>query len=269
MINAPKLPTIPNRIATASNILLNAQKAFSIASRLPQIPDVFTTTVSHLNLMPSALTHLNDAIRVNQLIEKYIRELPKNLLTIAEHGWYIEESCDARLPQRLVSKLNNDDLNSFTQILTEHYLSNIDRIFIELVQRHPNRRTIFQQAKSTFEANNHNTFIPTILAQIDGIANDSTGKKFFMKDRKNNFLPEVTKEFIISSEHIWDSYLYPIMHQTPIIARERDLVNFACTLNRHEILHGINTNYGTLTNSLKVISLLKYLSDLLIRLNNK
>ena len=53
------------------------------------------------------------------------------------------------------------------------------------------------------------------------------------------------------------------------MVREQDIHKFNCHLNRHEILHGINTNYGIEINSLKVISLLKYISDLLTDLDNK
>lgn len=66
-----------------------------------------------------------------------------------------------------------------------------------------------------------------------------------------------------------DLFLSPIKNQTPIMVREVDIRKYPCTLNRHEVLHGVNVNYGTEVNSLKCMSLLIYISDLLVELDEK
>jgi hypothetical protein len=99
-----------------------------------------------------------------------------------------------------------------------------------------------------------------------GICFDFTKKKFFIKNRKT-YLPEVTQELEKSSGSFAELYLSPIKNQTPIMAREEDLEKFPCRLNRHEIMHGINVTYGSRLNCLKVLSLLKYVSDLLVHID--
>jgi len=56
----------------------------------------------------------------------------------------------------------------------------------------------------------------------------------------------------------------------PVYAGEKQMKKnqFLCTLNRHEVMHGISTNYGNKTNALKSISLLIYMSDILSELDN-
>ena len=95
----------------------------------------------------------------------------------------------------------------------------------------------------------------------------SQKENFFIKDKR--YLPQITSELEKSAETFLNLYLSPLQNQTPIMVREEDISNFPCKLNRHEILHGINADYGTEVNSLKVISLLKYISDLLTDLDEK
>jgi hypothetical protein len=91
----------------------------------------------------------------------------------------------------------------------------------------------------------------------------------YYNEKNNKYLPEVTSELEKSAETFLDLYLSPLQNQTPIMVREQDVSKFPCHLNRHEILHGISTDYGTEINSLKVISLLKYISDLITDLDVK
>jgi len=57
-------------------------------------------------------------------------------------------------------------------------------------------------------------------------------------------------------------FMRPLMTNKPVFSHEKDLDSFPCKLNRHAILHGQDPDYGTEINSLKSISLLVYISDL-------
>ena len=191
---------------------------------------------------------------IGELLKDYTENIPRDLLLIAHYGWFIEID-DMNLP------------NEANEILVNYYKSNLDRIFEELIDRHDNRKEIFIQILNSFKSENYNVLIPCALSQVDGICFDFTKKKFFIKEKATNFLPQVTSELEKSAGYFTDLYLTPIQNKTPIMAQEKDIIEFPCHLNRHEILHGISTDYGTEINSLKVISLLKYLSDLLCEID--
>ena len=203
---------------------------------------------------------------IGELLKDYTENIPRDLLLIAQYGWFIEID-DMNLPNDVVSKINENKIDEANEILVNYYKSNLDRIFEELIDRHDNRKEIFIQIFNSFKSENYNVLIPCTLSQVDGICFDFTKKKFFIKEKANNFLPQVTSELEKSAGYFTDLYLTPIQNKTPIMAQEKDIIGFPCHLNRHEILHGISTDYGTEINSLKVISLLKYLSDLLCEID--
>ena len=173
------------------------------------------------------------------------------------------------MPAQVAYKILDNEFEAANELLVEYYKENIDQIFRRLSKRQPNRKEILSQILSAYKNGNHSLLIPSVLTQVDGICFDFTKRKFFIKEKKNKYLPQVTSELEKSAETFLDLYLSPLQNQTPIMVREQDIYKFPCHLNRHEILHGINTDYGTEINSLKVISLLKYVSDLLTDIDKK
>jgi hypothetical protein len=173
------------------------------------------------------------------------------------------------LPSKVVYEINNNKIDAANKLMEDYYRTNLDIITGRLIGRHPDRKQIINQIKRAFDSECHSVLIPTVLTQIDGICFDFTKRKFFIKEKKNKYLPQVTAELEKSAGSFLSLYLLPLQNQTPIMVREEDINKFPCHLNRHQIMHGVNTDYGTETNSLKVISLFKYVSDLLTRLDDK
>lgn len=174
-----------------------------------------------------------------------------------------------KLPSEIAKDFETDKSDVANKKMTEYYTENLNRIFKELSSRHINRKEIFEQILSGFNKGEYYTIIPCILSQVDGICFDFTKKKFFIKEKDNKYLPQISSELEKSVGNFVAIYLSPLRNQTPIMAQEKQISEFPCKLNRHEILHGINTDYGTKENSLKVISLLKYISDLLVEIDIK
>jgi cell fate (sporulation/competence/biofilm development) regulator YmcA (YheA/YmcA/DUF963 family) len=205
---------------------------------------------------------------IGKRLQIYLEKTPEHLLIIARHGWFIELDSEMKLPSNIVYEIENGNVLKADEQLIEYYNSNIGRIFDELVDRHPSRTPIFKEILSSYNSDKHFTLIPCVLSQIDGICHDFTKKKFFIKNKKSH-LPEITLEIENATGNFIDLFLSPLQNQTPINAWEKDPVKYPCNLNRHEIIHGTNIIYGTKINSLKCISLLKYISDLLIEVDRK
>ena len=201
---------------------------------------------------------------IGEQLKAYGEATPQHILKIAENGWFLEFDSELSLSSKLVSEIEDNEANLADQFLIEYYTNNFERIFEELKNRHPNRKIIFEGIITAHLQENYFLAIPCLFSQIDGICFDFAKKKFFIKDRNNNYLPQITTEINKITDNFLDFFLSPIQNNIPISAREQDINKFPCNLNRHEIMHGVNTTYGTKINSLKCISLLKYLSDLFI-----
>ena len=215
------------------------------------------------------LEHLETFKEIGERLKEYAEKTPDHFLLIAQHGWFIDLESELHLPARVAYRIQVGEVETANEQLVEYYGENLDQIFKKLIKRHPNRKEILVQILSAYKNENYSLLIPCVLAQVDGICFDFTKRKFFIKESNNKFLPQVTAELEKSAGNFLALYLSPLQNQTPIMARERDIPKFPCHLNRHEILHGISADYGTEANSLKVISLLKYISDLLTDLDRK
>lgn len=197
------------------------------------------------------------------LVEQ-IEKTPESLLLLSKYGWYLDYDSHISLPGKLAELIKKDNIKELDDYLTDYYTERFDRIISELIRRHPARKEIFNHVMIAHKEKLYFVSIPCILSQIDGISNDYTKKKFFIKDKNNKYLSEVTGEIAKISRFTMDAFLTPLTSQTPIMANESILGEFPIELNRHRILHGTDITYGTETNSLKCISLIKYLSDMLI-----
>ncbi|MEX2566159.1 MAG: hypothetical protein WD431_09475 [Cyclobacteriaceae bacterium] len=240
--------------------LLDFQKSFE------NINKIYTSIPKFQNPI---LEHLKTFKEIGERIKEYAEKTPDNFLLIAQHGWFIDLESEQNLPTRVAYKIKENELKTAYDLLIEYYKENLDLIFEKLNSRHPKRKEILTQILKAIDNKNHSLLIPSVLTQVDGICFDFTKRKFFIKEKENKYLPQVTSELEKSAGIFLYLYLSPLQNQTPIMVREKDIPKFPCHLNRHEVLHGIRVDYGTETNSLKVISLLKYVSDLLTDLDKK
>lgn len=218
------------------------------------------------------LEHLKTFKEIGERLKEYTKRTPEYFLLIAQHGWFIDLDSELSFASKVTNRIKEENVVKANELLVEYYKTNFERIFKTLIKRHHNRKEILESMRKSYEEGNHILLIPVALTQVDGICFDFTKKKFFIKERKNKkyeFLPEVIVKLEESTGNFLKLYLSPLQHQTPIMARQQDVDTFPCKLNRHEILHGISTDYGSEINSLKVISLLKYVSDLLTDIDNK
>lgn len=272
----PILLKIENKAGEAllANLKVTEQN-IAIQKSLKEISSTLHTSFENINKIYSSMPKFKNPIFENletfkglgERLKEYAEKTPENFLLIAQYGWFIDLDSELNFASKIAYRIQNDEIEKANELLVEYYKTNIDEIFKSLIKRHSNRKEIFEEILYSFNNNNHFTLIPTVLTQVDGICFDFTKKKFFIKN--NKFLPQVTSELEKVAGNFLVLYLSPLQNQTPIMVREQDIHKFNCHLNRHEILHGINTNYGIEINSLKVISLLKYISDLLTDLDNK
>ncbi|SNR60261.1 hypothetical protein SAMN06265371_106184 [Lutibacter agarilyticus] len=213
--------------------------------------------------MPS---EIKDSLsKIGKGLIRVYTETPDNLLNISKFGWFLDLDCEMKYSFELNDLIENDKYDEAEKSLVNYYSNNLTEIFEVLSKRHPIRKEILSQIEKSYNEELFYLTIPVVLSQIDGICNDITTKKFFIKNKE--YLPEVYP--IIEKMHssMTDIFLAPIKNSSPLNVWEKKIGDFPLKLNRHEILHGVDINYGNKINSLKCISLLKYISDLIIRID--
>jgi hypothetical protein len=194
---------------------------------------------------------------------KIVEKTPDSILLLAHYSWYLDYDSEFSLPIWLAEMIEQGEIDKVDAFLVNEYSERFDRIIEDLASRHPKREKILTEIALVYKAGFYHSVITSTLSQVDGICNDITQKKFFLKKKdkqSGDYLSEVSND---ASELAIETFLPPFTKPIPISAHESILNNFPCTLNRHTIMHGIDITYGTRINALKCISLLKYVSDVL------
>tara|TARA_R110002050_G_scaffold300768_1_gene472377 strand:- start:9061 stop:9906 length:846 start_codon:yes stop_codon:yes gene_type:complete len=203
---------------------------------------------------------------IGKRIRENLEKTPESLMLLSKYGWYLDFDSELYLPNQLGNLILDGKVEDVDKILMEYYNENLDSILEKLIESYPDRKQIFYQIVAAHREQKYFLTIPCILTQVDGICFDITTKKYFItekKDKKFRHLPEVATEIAKISGSISEAFSMPILVQTAINSHESKIESFPVKLNRHLIMHGMDKEFGTEKNSLKCLSLLVYLSDML------
>jgi len=208
----------------------------------------------------------NTVKKIDDLYDK----IPKALLQLSEINWFIDKNISLRKLKKIVNQTIEGEIKTVDNFLTQYYKEHMYNIIDELKKKHSYRSKILSEIKILINQKNYYSAVILILSQVDGISYDLTkNEKFFLKDKKLKakgiIRPEIAKKILENITH-WSSsaFLSPIKESIPIGQNEKYYKKNINTFNRHEIMHGVDVKYGTEKNVLKALSLLKYLSDLII-----
>ncbi|TXK71904.1 hypothetical protein [Mesonia sp. K4-1] len=184
----------------------------------------------------------------------------------ATYGWYIDDfSVNSEI------KINNclkliyanlpDKLNLY---FSNYYNKKLTKIQENLSKKYTLRSEIINEAFYAHKSGLFHSSICLFITLIDGICNDKMDSKFFINKK---FLPEIKYKLENKEIKYSDFLLSPINKKATINGWEKELHNFPVRLNRHEIIHGVDVNYGNELNSLKLISTLSYIDFIVSHFN--
>jgi hypothetical protein len=209
-----------------------------------------SSVVLKLDFDAETFKHLNTE-RVYKIIYK-----------VAKYGWYFDDfSKDSNLDTSKCIKFINSNLpQKLDSYMSDYYKNRIIQIKKKLIIEYPKRKEIISEAFYTQGLGLYSSSICLFITLIDGICDDVLNLKFFKNEK---FLPEIKTKIEDKNRKNSDFLLSPIHKKGVINAWEKDLENFPIRFNRHEIIHGIDVNYGSEINSLKIISMLSYVDYIL------
>lgn len=203
----------------------------------------------------TAYRHFEELIKNQPAVKKYEEKMMKML---GERGWYIDPEMNTTYLPKIIEIFNQGDMKKAENILVKYYRSRLSNIARDLCVKHPTRQIILTKAFTAHRRGDYEISIPAFLTQIDGIYFDLVKEYFFTKKSKK-FYKELEK---LSQDIFLGSYYFPLVNDFPISYNpgQRKKYKGWNKLNRHQILHGEVTDYGTEKNGLKAISLLNYVS---------
>ncbi len=201
--------------------------------------------------------------------DNYWATLPDKLRTTVARlttlGWFISED----MPIDVLKELANLSDDKIESSLVAYYQSKLAPVQHNLEAVFPDRKVLFESAFEVHRHANYNASIPLLLAQADGICKHCLGEKMFSKGGDGYPRTKVQiegKSIPIGS--LLEAIVLPLMKGSPLMLSEKDLNKKRANdprysiLNRHEIMHGLDLDYGNEKNSLRAISLLSYLACL-------
>jgi len=235
-----------------------------------QFPELDLSIFSHIGQQVLELQHRMAPVfeRIAPLFENLaqsFRELPPRtqhaLLLLGTHGWYLDLQMSLPSLWRLQEALTDGDVARTERTLCRYFTRRLSEIEDALCSRFPHRSRIIGLAFKAHRRREYELSVPVLLAQTDGICKEMIGRYYFMG--KNGKPGTATYVKQIAGDSLLAAFLSPLAQTLPIGASQRDRSEASEILNRHTVLHGDSLTYGTRESSLKTVSLINYVSQVL------
>jgi len=199
-------------------------------------------------------------------LDEYPEKLKHQLIVLGNNGWFMDLDMPVTFTSRMTQELDNGNHVEAEAGFIEYFKSNLQKISEYLINKHPHRSKIISSAFFAHFNSFYELSIPVFLAQSDGLCYELIESHYFIKSNKK---PSTSRfvESLIATEYR-KALLYPLSVTLPISASVHERGENFNELNRHQILHGEVVDYGSEINSLKSISLLNYISQVLSLVDN-
>lgn len=210
--------------------------------------DRFAKSIS-LSVLPSLSAFADGVLRLPD-------ELRLMVQVMAERGWFISSEMDMSHLRAFQQLHKTSQIPEIDTLMSKWIDQQIPRILESAVQQFPDRKTILEAAISAHHNGQFALSVPVLLIQVEGMCIEKLGKHLYAT---KNGVPrtKATTENLIDGT-LSEAFLLPLREVHGLTASKNDRGKWPDAPNRHEIIHGIATDYGTRLNSLKALSLLDY-----------
>lgn len=226
----------------------------------PKLIEAFTAFEKfHLALnsakwLPNLSRIANLAISLPGVFDQLETKTRKTIEVCILEGWYPISS----MPLGFMPDKENFD-RQFGRFIEESAVEIEDM----LCEHYPHRAKIIKSAFSAYRRGEYELAIPTLFAQAEGICVEAFNVSPFSK-KSGCRLKDVLPPSLLDG--MSGLYFRPLIDIETIRANTANVA--PSTLNRHYVLHGGSTEYGTKLNCLKLISFLASLDWLISSADN-
>jgi len=201
-----------------------------------------------------------------ELAESF-RRLPAEVKAVvsvlAERGWYISAEMDMPFLRALQAAAESRDFAALDRLMESWVSSSVSEIAGRAAARFPNRASLVASAVQAHLRHEFALSVPVLLIQVEGMCVQTFDSRLYSTKRG---IPNTrTLAESIVDGPIAEAYLQPLCIPSGLTAGSNHRADYPDSMNRHEILHGISTDYATPINSLKAISLMDYFVTLVAR----
>ena len=196
--------------------------------------------------------------------QEHYAQLPEKvksaIILIANHGWYFDIELDMDRLWPIVKALENGEIADVEIAFADYIEGKIDHIQSFIISQFSNRANIITKAFEAHKSGEYELSVPVLLAQADGMCKERLNGYLF---RNANRRPQ-TSEMILNNDQseIGAAFKAVFTEPTSINLTENQRQPGHGQLNRHEILHGDSVDYPTRINSLKSISLVYHVAQI-------
>ncbi|MFH1913655.1 MAG: hypothetical protein ABIK45_05215 [Pseudomonadota bacterium] len=146
-------------------------------------------------------------------------------------------------------------------VLTKEVEKRFADLIDEYMELYPHRKGIFIRMKENYENERFEEFILSAFAQIDGCANEDFGCSPFTKDKDiPKIVKKINKVFKEHDQALLSQFLL-LYHVSSLFKCYKQNKGNLSYPSRHGVMHGLQLNYGTRTNCMKVMSFAGYMIE--------
>ncbi len=194
-----------------------------------------------------------DELRSHQLAS-FVQIDRRLVASLVERGWYPDPHM-APMQLALLSSYSESEPSAIDEIMEKVFRERLNEIEANLIVDYPARAAIIRDAFGAHRESRYNLSVPVLLAQADGIWRDRIDQNLFGGDRE-----EAIQELanLVEDPNSRELVLALTTPDWPLaLSKKKRSENFR-GLNRHQVLHGEATDYGTEENSLRSVAFLNY-----------
>lgn len=193
---------------------------------------------------------------ITAAFQKLPREIHPAISSLVSLGWFPSGEMGFSEIHAFRALCDSGDQPAVDAAMIEWLQCELEAIQLRASNRFPERRHILAAAFNAHNAGQYELSIPVLMAQVDGMCLEVVGTKLF--STKQGVPATRTRTDRFCQMALSDALLLPFRECNGFIATEDKRHHWPDTPNRHEVLHGIATNYATCKNSFKTISLVEY-----------
>ena len=222
-----------------------------------EVPD-FSQNLTQLVAGVTEVLEENER-RVRGAVSKFVTELPLQLqepmVRLAQHGWFMDPEMGIFTVGAIAKALDGENDAEALAHIEGFFEERTNAIEQRLADNYPERKHILRDAFEAHRQCKFNLSVPVLLIQADGMFDSA----LFMGKRRQS----AVENFRSASRALRQSFFDLFNNSMPLWQNENERDSSFDALNRHQVLHGESTKFGTQRNSLQCISLLSFLNWLL------
>jgi len=191
------------------------------------------------------------------------QHLRAKIILLAKGGWYPDNKMSLGLIRNTAKNIENGDYQDADSKMIAFFKDGYQSIKSRILADLSDRSYVLASAFHAHELGEYTLSVPVFLIQADGVCFDVADVQLYSK--RNN-RPRVADIINGRATGLFTAALLSSLATgIPLTANpdERNDPNYPRgALNRHQVVHGESTDYGTIANSFKTISLLNYVCKL-------